>query len=423
MFGTLYAIDEDACNLLQQYLDSMKRYFQSREGGDEIADDIEHHVAELLWKKKESGIEAIAIDDIRDIIAQIGEAKQIDSTSEENDGQAEPDGENSEEGAEGEASTTHHPSSTTHDTAQDTAENSAGLFQRMKENSRHRRLFRNPNDKLVGGILAGLATFTGVGTATGWRLLFTILFIASIVGGATWLYLMLFWGYIIMLFIVPTPKTPEDRLCMQGVEVTPENINQQILNDSTSATANYSQPSSQNNGCLSLFLKFILVLLLIPTIFIVGVMLFATFVAGAALFGMGATMFPAIFDEMHGGVITLIQDNQIFYIFGLIAALLVVILPIIWLYRIIRYHHDPEKKTYWWQILVGWLLCVVLSIVAGISFFMNVAKIENDYRRSQWNNRNAAKNIDIDEELIQQADSLASAIEAQADSLESAVVK
>ena len=53
LFGTLYAIDEDACELLEDYLNNMKSYFAKREGGDEIADDIEHRVAEHLWALKE----------------------------------------------------------------------------------------------------------------------------------------------------------------------------------------------------------------------------------------------------------------------------------------------------------------------------------------------------------------------------------
>lgn len=39
LFGTLYAIDEDACKLLEDYLDNIKSHFAKREGGDEIADD------------------------------------------------------------------------------------------------------------------------------------------------------------------------------------------------------------------------------------------------------------------------------------------------------------------------------------------------------------------------------------------------
>ena len=53
LFGTLYNIDEDAYNLLENYLDSMKRYFSRQEGGEEIADDIEARIAELLDELKD----------------------------------------------------------------------------------------------------------------------------------------------------------------------------------------------------------------------------------------------------------------------------------------------------------------------------------------------------------------------------------
>ena len=59
LFGTLYAIDEDACTLLENYLDNMRSYFAKRDGGDEIYDDIEHRVAEHLWSLKQSGQTAI----------------------------------------------------------------------------------------------------------------------------------------------------------------------------------------------------------------------------------------------------------------------------------------------------------------------------------------------------------------------------
>ena len=59
LFGTLYAIDEDAYQLLERYLDNMKSYFEGKDGGDEIADDIEHRVAEHLWEMKNGGVEAM----------------------------------------------------------------------------------------------------------------------------------------------------------------------------------------------------------------------------------------------------------------------------------------------------------------------------------------------------------------------------
>lgn len=36
LFGTLYAIDEDACDLLEDYLNNMKSYFAKREGATRL---------------------------------------------------------------------------------------------------------------------------------------------------------------------------------------------------------------------------------------------------------------------------------------------------------------------------------------------------------------------------------------------------
>ena len=77
IFGTIYAIDEDAYQLLENYLQSMKQFFRSREGGEEIADDIEHRVAELLWQYKQQGMEAVSIETIREIIEQVGNPDEI----------------------------------------------------------------------------------------------------------------------------------------------------------------------------------------------------------------------------------------------------------------------------------------------------------------------------------------------------------
>ena len=79
LFGTLYNIDEDAYNLLENYLKSMQRYFGRQEGGEEIADDIEHRVAELLWKKREAGMTAVDINVVKEIIDTIGNAEDIAS--------------------------------------------------------------------------------------------------------------------------------------------------------------------------------------------------------------------------------------------------------------------------------------------------------------------------------------------------------
>ena len=43
LFGTLYNIDEDAYQLLDNYLQSMKRYFSTKDGGEQVYVNVLFH--------------------------------------------------------------------------------------------------------------------------------------------------------------------------------------------------------------------------------------------------------------------------------------------------------------------------------------------------------------------------------------------
>ena len=81
--GRLFNIDEDAYELLRNYMDTLHNYFKGQKGGEEIADDIEQRIAELLDEMKEKGVEAINIDHIKDVINRIGQPEQMDGDNED----------------------------------------------------------------------------------------------------------------------------------------------------------------------------------------------------------------------------------------------------------------------------------------------------------------------------------------------------
>ena len=58
-FGTTYAIDEDAYELLERYISSISSYFSTQEGGEEISEDIERRISELFSELRGNGVEAI----------------------------------------------------------------------------------------------------------------------------------------------------------------------------------------------------------------------------------------------------------------------------------------------------------------------------------------------------------------------------
>ena len=154
MFGSLYAIDEDAYALLKSYLENMRRYFSKKEGGDEIADDVEHRVAELMEELKQSGKEACDIDDVQNIIHRIGDPEQMDSgeTADSSDAA----GTDSEETDSG----TGAPSSTA---------------DRVADWLRRRRLYRDEDDKMLGGVLSGLCHYFGGTDPLPWRIAMVLL--------------------------------------------------------------------------------------------------------------------------------------------------------------------------------------------------------------------------------------------------------
>ena len=75
--GRLYQIDEDAYQLLSHYTETLRNYFMKQEGGSEIADDIEQRIAELFDELVASGTQAITIENVQNIINQIGDLKDI----------------------------------------------------------------------------------------------------------------------------------------------------------------------------------------------------------------------------------------------------------------------------------------------------------------------------------------------------------
>lgn len=86
LFGTIYHMDRDAYELLKKYEDNMRQYFSRREDGDEIADDIEHRVAELIEDLRQNGTVAITIEHVEDIIRRIGRPEDFADPGKDGDG-------------------------------------------------------------------------------------------------------------------------------------------------------------------------------------------------------------------------------------------------------------------------------------------------------------------------------------------------
>lgn len=274
MLGRLYAIDEDAYGLLQQYIDTLRSYFAHKPDGKEIADDIEARIAELFDDLKTQGIEAINIQHVQNIITRIGDPKEMVEEEPLDEKTAVQEEEQAEEKSMGNR----------------LKEEVVAYFERLRKSGK--RLYRDPTDKKITGLLAGCARYFG-GDPLWWRLacvlLVFITFNASLSSGRffhvtpfTWTPLWLVIIYFMISIITPVAQNPEDRLKMKGKDVTPQNLAQEVTEEHVQAGT--TQPRRNGaSGCVAGFFKIILLL-------IKGVFILACIVAGLFLVAALATL-------------------------------------------------------------------------------------------------------------------------------------
>ena len=75
--GRVIPIEDSAYEMLQGYIESLRRYFAHEEGRDEIINDIESRIAELLHDKVRKGATAITDADVSEIIASMGRPEDL----------------------------------------------------------------------------------------------------------------------------------------------------------------------------------------------------------------------------------------------------------------------------------------------------------------------------------------------------------
>ena len=186
----VFTLDEDACTLLENYLTYTRAYFSKKSDGEEIANDIENRVAELLCEFRDNGSVCITRQQVEDIMTRIGNPEEL-----------------------GGEDTPEHPSGT--DNAHDEVppiNNHGGKIKR--------KLFRDPENAMIGGVISGLCQYFGLKDVTLCRLAYVVLCLFS----ATTLII----AYALFYFIMPIPTPPEERLQMRGEPINYNSINEEI---------------------------------------------------------------------------------------------------------------------------------------------------------------------------------------------------
>ncbi len=174
-----FILDEDAYLTLEQYLENFKKDLASKESASaasEIMDEVEMRIADL-FKEKLLGREVVDKSIVLEVVSQLGLPEG--EAFKEKEQKAEADKEES-----------------------------------RAENRKYRKLFRDPDEKMLGGVCTGLGHYFDVDVVL-LRVLFLVAMICA--GGG-------FWVYIVLWIIVPQATTAAEKCAMRGEPATAENI-------------------------------------------------------------------------------------------------------------------------------------------------------------------------------------------------------
>lgn len=77
--GRVIPIEDSAYEKLQSYIESLRKYFANEEGRDEIINDIESRIAELLDEKIRKGASSATEADVEEIITSMGKVEDFEA--------------------------------------------------------------------------------------------------------------------------------------------------------------------------------------------------------------------------------------------------------------------------------------------------------------------------------------------------------
>lgn len=185
--GYALTIDDDAYEYLNAYLDSLRKRFSESEGRDEIVHDIESRLGEIISQNL-GNRSIVMLPDAEAAVEILGKPEDF--------------------GAESASSGSSSGSSSS---------------TRTKSTSNVRtgkRLFRDEDDAVVGGVCSGLSAYFGMHDPVWMRLIFVLL---TFLSAGFWIP-----AYLLLWILVPPAKTAADRLAMRGEPINVDNIAKEI---------------------------------------------------------------------------------------------------------------------------------------------------------------------------------------------------
>ena len=249
--GMFFHIDEEAYQKLTRYFDAIKRSLTNSSGQDEIIKDIEMRISELLTEKQKSDKHVVSLKDVDEVIAVMGQPEDYRIDNEE-----------------------------------------PGISAPNFYSSKTKKLYRDTENGMIGGVLAGLGHYFGVDKV--WLRVFLLIMIFAWGTG--------FLAYIILWIVMPAATTTTEKLEMTGEPVTIsniekkvreefENVSEKFKNANYDAMGNRVKTGAEKIGSsfgnfiiavLRVFSKFLGVILILIGLFVVVALFIGVFTLGSS---------------------------------------------------------------------------------------------------------------------------------------------
>ena len=196
--GIFFNVDENAFQKLSRYFDAIKRSLSNSSGQDEIMKDIEMRVAELLEERQKSDKHVVNLQDVDAVVSVMGQPEdyRIDE------------------------------------------ENEAQNSNFSSSNTTTRKLYRDKEAGILGGVCAGLGHYFGIDKI--WIRL-GLLTLVSFYGTG-------FLAYFILWIVMPEAKTTSEKIEMTGDPVNISNIEKKVREEFESVSNKFKNGNYDELG-------------------------------------------------------------------------------------------------------------------------------------------------------------------------------
>ena len=179
--GVVFSIDEDAYELLRNYLDKIESYFSDQGEGNEILADIESRLAELFSGGNSSALTPVTLRDVENVIEIMGDPGDIADMTEESSG--------------------------------------SGKFGNVTLPGKgSKRIYRDVDNRILGGVCSGISAY--------WRI--DVLWIRIIFVVLTLMFFSGLLVYLLLWLVIPPAVTTAQKLEMKGEPVNIKNIGRAV---------------------------------------------------------------------------------------------------------------------------------------------------------------------------------------------------